>query len=89
MPRDDALQELLRDENSYGFYKVDGLPAVLRDDLVVQEELVVGDKIDLFNLPNGKYFVSKAKPGSKQAFTVGKITLAHIYFDDDIILKEI
>ena len=88
MSKDEEFQKLLYNQHSYSFHKVEGLPAILREQLVTQDEIAVGDKVELFCLPNGKYFISKAAVASNHAFTVGKITTAHIYFDDDITLKE-
>lgn len=68
--------------------RVEGLPAVLRSDLITQEELASGDRVNLFSIPDGKYFASKADPGDDTAYTIGKITLAHIYFDDEMTVKE-
>ncbi len=88
MSKDSKFRELQYDEHSYSFHRVEGLPAVLREQLVTQDEMAVGDKIELFCLPDGKYFVSKVGADSSRAFTIGKITPAHIYFDDEITLKE-
>lgn len=45
--------------------------------------------MNLFSIPDGKYFASKADPEDDAAYTIGKITLAHIYFDDEMTVKEI
>jgi hypothetical protein len=84
----EEFQELLSNRESYSFHKVDGVPALLRGSVVAKEEFAVGDKVALFYLPDGKYFISRADPGDAEAFTVGKVTPAHIYFDDEITLEE-
>jgi len=82
------FQELLLNKESYSFHSVEGLPALPRASVINKEEFAVGDKVKLFYLPDGKYFVSKADLEDAEAFTVGKITPAHIYFDDEITLEE-
>ena len=89
MPRRKDHQELLANEHSYSFQKLEGTPALVRENIVTQEELAVGDKVTLFSLPDGKYFISKATPQDGEAFTVGKITLAHIFFNDEITIEEV
>lgn len=88
MPKRDELQEYLDNKTSYAFQKVEGLPTLLLRDIVCDEKLIAGDKIHIFYLPDGKYFISKSEDDSKDAFTVGKITLAYLYLDDDIIVEE-
>ena len=66
---------------------MEGLPALLRKDLLVKEELNVGDKIQLFSLPDDRYFVSKVDLDS-EGYTIGKLTAAHIYFADEMNLEE-
>jgi len=55
---------------------------------VTQDELTAGDKVKIFSLPDGKIFVSKVDSSLLDAYTVGRITPAHIYFDDEITVKE-
>jgi hypothetical protein len=88
VPRGEEFQELLLNKESYSFHRVEGLPALLRKETIVQEDLAVGDKVTVFRLPDGKYFISKTGSGDVQAFTIGKITPAHIYFDDKITIEE-
>jgi len=57
--------------------------------VVTQDELSAGDKVKIFSLPDGKTFISKVDSSSEGAYTVGRITPAHIYFDDDMAIKEI
>jgi len=88
MPKRDELYAELRLKGPSSL-RVEGLPAVLRSNLITQEELASGDRITLFSLPDGKYFASKADPEDGDAYTIGKVTLAHIYFDDEMTVKEI
>lgn len=87
MPKRQDLWEALRDKHGYSL-KVEGTPAVLRQKIVTHDDLVVGDQVELFTLPDGKFFVSKVATG-QDGLTIGKITAAHVYFDDDITVKEI
>lgn len=88
MVKGEEFQELLSNSESYSFHKVEGVPALLRESVITKEEFAVGDKVTVFFLPDGKYFVSRADPGDVEAFTVGKVTPAHIYFDDEITFEE-
>ena len=89
MPKRSELSEVLygRPRPSFSL-KVEGVPALLREEVVTQDKLAVGDKVKMFSLPDGKTFVSKVDASSKSAYTVGRITPAHIYFDDEMTVKE-
>ena len=88
MPKRDELSALLLEKKGYSL-SVEGTPVLLRADVVTQDEFSVGDKVKTFSLPDGKTFVSKVDPGYEDAYTIGRITLAHIYFDDEMTVKEI
>ncbi len=88
MPKSEKFQDLLLNRHSYSFQKMEGLPVLCLTDAIIQEVLTVGDKITLFKLADGKYFVSKADSEDLTAFTVGKLTLSHIYFADEITVEE-
>ena len=85
--REEVLQILSGKTQSYSL-SVEGTPAILRSTVVAQEELVAGDKVQLFALPDGRTFLSKVDSSSVEAYTVGRVTPAHIYFDDEITVKE-
>lgn len=87
MPKNNEVQRRLYDVSSYSL-KIEGVSALLRKEVVTQDVLLVGDKVQIFSLPDGNTFVSKVDSSSESAYTVGRITPAHIYFDDDIVLKE-
>jgi len=87
MPKREEVQEMLYGRPSYSL-SVEGVPALLREDVVTQDELTAGDKVKLFSLPDGKTFVSKVDSSTQDAYTVGRITPAHIYFDDEMTVKE-
>lgn len=68
--------------------RVEGTPALLLKDLVLPDVLAVGDKVKLFSLPDGKYFVSKVESDSPDGLAIGRITAAHIYFDGEVTIQE-
>jgi hypothetical protein len=88
VPKRDELVALLLAQKGYSL-SVEGTPVLLRADIVTQDEFSVGDKVKTFSLPDGKTFISKVDPGREDAYTVGRITPAHIYFDDEMTVKEI
>jgi hypothetical protein len=63
---------------------VEGIPALLRSEVVTQEELVAGDQVKIFSIPDGKTLITKTEQEGANVFTVGRITPAHIYFADDM-----
>ena len=69
-------------------YVVDGNTALIRNNTVTQEEISVGDKVALFALLDGKTLIVKVEPDSDTAYTVGRLTSSHIYFDDEITIQE-
>lgn len=85
--REEVSQILSGRTQSYSL-SVEGTPALLRSTVVTQDELTVGDKVGLFALPDGRTFISKVDTNFKDAYTVGRVTLAHIYFDDEITVQE-
>lgn len=88
MPKREELQNFLYGHPSYSL-SIEGTPVLLRSNTVAQDKFSTGDKIKMFSLPDGKVFISKVDSGRKDAHTVGRITPAHIYFDDEITVKEI
>ena len=92
MPKREELSRILYDRTqSYNLYgnslKIEGIPVLLRSETLTQEELAAGNKIKLFALPDGKTFISKVEPDSEDAYTVGRITPAHIYLDDEMTIS--
>jgi len=67
---------------------IEGTPALLRSAVVTQDAFTAGDKVELFALPDGRTFITKVDPNSEQAYTVGRVTPAHIYFDDEMTVQE-
>ena len=82
MLKDEKLAALLTNEESYSFQKVEGDPTLLLENVITQEELHVGDKIQVFYLSDGKYFLSKTGEGDDLALTISKVSLSHVYFEN-------
>ena len=91
MPSREELLQILSDRTQSYSLSVEGTPALLRSAVVTQDELVAGDRVELFSLPDGRTFISKVDPSSIsiEAYTVGRVPPAHIYFDDEMTVKEI
>jgi hypothetical protein len=90
MPKRDELSGILygRPPGSSFSISVDGTPALLRSDVVTQDLLKTGDRIKMFALPDGKTFIAKVDINLEDSYTVGRVTPAHIYFDDEMTVKE-
>ena len=81
MPKNKEYQQLLFDENSYSI-KVEGEPALLRADTITHDDLVVGDKVTMYHLVDGKYFLFKSTAEDDLALTISKISISHICFEN-------
>jgi len=84
MPKREEVSQILHNQSHGYSLTVEGIPALLRSEVVTQEELYAGDQVKIFSIPDGKILIIKAAEGAADAFTVGRITPAHIYFADDI-----
>ena len=84
MPKREEVPQILSDQKHGYSLAVEGTPALLRSDVVTQEELAAGDQVKIFSTPGGKTLITKTAQGGANVFTVGRITPAHIYFADDI-----
>jgi len=88
MPKRDELSQILLGRTQSYSLSVEGTPALLRMDVVTQDEFTAGDKVELFALPDGRTFITKVDQGCEDAYTVGRVTPAHIYFDDEMTVQE-
>ncbi len=84
----EKLSQILSDRTQNYSLSIEGTPAILRSTAVTQVELIVGDKVELFALPDGRTFIYKVDTNTEHAYTVGRVTPAHIYFDDEITVQE-
>ena len=53
------------DVDVHSFQKTDGFLALRKGEVVLEEEISVGDRISFFSLPNGQIFVSKDSDGTE------------------------
>jgi len=89
MPKREELSQILYGRTQSYSLLVEGTPALLRADVVTQDKLTAGDKVELFLLPDGRTFISKVDPNIKDASMIGRVTPAHIYFDDEMTVQEV
>lgn len=68
----------------YSFQKIEGFVALPQDSVLLEEEIIVGDQVGVFSLPNGKYLLSKDPEGT----LIEKITSAYIFFNSEISIEE-
>ena len=84
MPKREEISQILCNQQHGYSLTVEGTPALLRSNVVTQEKLIAGDKVKIFSTPDGKTLLTKTEQGDDNAFTVGRVTPAHIYFADDM-----
>ena len=84
MPSEDA-RELLQNRQTYSFQKIDGFVVLSHDDVVLEDDISVGERVGVFALPDGKYFLSKDPEG----LLIENISKAYIFFETtDITVEE-
>ena len=78
-------RELLSNQQTYSFQKIDGFVVLPHDTVILEDKITTGDRVGIFSLPDGKYFLSKDPEG----VLIEKITKAYIFFETgSIIIKE-
>lgn len=70
---------------THGFQKIEGLHVLERMKVVLEEEVVPGDKVGIFHLPDGKHLLTKDPVGIE----IRRITSNYIMFVTDIVIEEI
>ena len=84
MPSEDA-RELLQNRQTYSFQKIDGFVVLPHDNVVLEDDISVGERVGVFALPDGKYFLSKDPEG----LLIENISKAYIFFETtDITVEE-
>ena len=74
-----------RNAATHGMLKVEGILALERSRIIVEEELSVGDTVNWFQLPDGKLLISKDPDGVR----IEKISSAYYHLEADVTLEEI
>lgn len=69
--------------------KVEGFAALERHKILLDEEVAVGDIVDVFVLPDGRYLLSKTETRNSNSLVVDKITTSYIYFEEEIEIQEV
>jgi len=69
----------------HGMLKVEGILALEKSRVVVEEELSVGDTVNWFQLPDGKLLISKDLEGVR----IEKISSAYYHLEADVTLEEV
>jgi len=70
--------------NVHGMQKVEGILALERSKIVMEEEVSVGDSVNWFELPDGKLLVSKDPDGIR----IEKISPAYLHLESGVIMEE-
>lgn len=69
---------------TYSFQKIEGFVALPKTDVIFEGEIIAGDTVGIFRLPNGKYFLSKDPQGT----LIEKISGAYVFLNSDITVEE-
>ena len=69
----------------HGTLKVEGILALEKSRVVLEEELSVGDTVNWFQLPDGRLLISKDLKGVR----IEKISSAYYHLEADATLEEI
>jgi hypothetical protein len=69
---------------THGMQKVEGILALERSRIILEEEIFVGDSVIWFELPDGKLLVSKAPEG----VCIEKITPAYFHLEAGEVREE-
>ena len=78
-------RELLLNQQTHSFQKIDGFVVLPHGDIILEDEITIGDRVGIFSLPDGKYFLSKDPEG----LLIENISKAYIFFETtDITIKE-
>lgn len=79
------VQKLLQNQQTYSFQKINGFVVLPHTNVVLENSIYEGERIKIFVLPDGKYFLSK----NPQGILIEKITKAYIFFETtDIVIEE-
>lgn len=78
------VDELFPIRPTYSFQKIEGFIALPHNEVVLEDEIAVGDLVGIFTLPNGQYLLSKDPEGT----LIEKITSAYIFFNSNITIEE-
>jgi len=70
---------------THGMLKVEGILALEKSRIVIEEELSVGDTVNWFQLPDGKLLISKDPDGVR----IEKISSAYYHLEADVTLEEV
>ncbi len=84
-----ARQEAIRKKFQPHSLKVEGISALERHKVLLEEELAVGDAIDIFMLPDGRHFLTKTNTPNSDSLVVDKITTSYIYFEEELEVREV
>lgn len=64
---------------------MEGILALEKSRIIVEEELSIGDTVNWFQLPDGKLLISKDPDGVR----IEKISSAYYHLEADVTLEEI
>lgn len=84
-PSPNTWLEFLVNKGKYGFdVKVENLDVIPRNQVILEDDVVAGDKVSIFFLPDGKHLLSKDSKGLR----IEKLTSAYVWFETEIQIKE-
>jgi len=85
---EEKFHQILYNGNTHS-YKVEGLVALEKPKVTMEGDIAVGDLVDLFVCPDGRYLLSKATENKSNTLVIERISSAYIYFQGDINIEEV
>lgn len=73
------------DADTHGMQKVEGILALEKSRIVLEEDLSVGDTVTWFQLPDGKLLISKDPSGVR----IEKISPSYYHLEAEVVLEEV
>jgi hypothetical protein len=70
---------------THGMLKVEGILALEKSRIIIEEELSVGDTVNWFQLPDGRLLISKDPDGVR----IEKISPAYYHLEAGATLEEV
>lgn len=69
--------------------RIEGISALERHKVILEQEVFVGDALDAFVLPDGRFLLSKTEIPNSDSLIVDKLTTSYIYFEERLEIHEV
>ena len=87
--REVAKAAALRKKFQPHSFKVEGISALERYKLILEENLCAGDIVEVFMLTDGRFMLSKIEQSEEGSLIVEQVNTSYIYFEEELNIKEV